>query len=652
MNPNKYIHKAMAPLLQIGIITLCVTNPPGHFWRSSAQQIPPTKQAALPEQQKKQGKIKADSARDNTDTSDRSTEKETCLLLLRQAVSEIPGLEDEAYTARLQALAADTLWGVDRENAVRLFQEAFDYAVAAPAGSKRKITGKDSIVAHDVENEGGDLALYIISLAVKRDATLGGKFMDKYKEYQQKYNTEGKRNKGDIDIFGMDSLAANNLLAKALELLEVDHKLSIKIARQAFAFSVPQYTHLYFVKLANIDRQMADILYLETLNTVQKSNNTLPSHVLLLSAYPFGEQKVTVTDGAQYYSYSAIIKGKFQINGPIIDNFLRTASGVLNRHAILNGESAINVSYLAAKVIKSYVDKYYPKLSVEWQDILEKIASIRPPKDQPVMERVLGEVEDANLKDGQGQSQSGANKNSIDDLLDGAWKIKDPVKRDDYYLMVAEAASNRGDTDKALEIVDKVSDLNLRREARGYFSFSSILRAMNGKRYDSAKKSADNVEVIDERIYLLSTMASLLTKEGNIQSATSILSEAMTLAHSDTTAASKCRNFALLADTFFHIDADRCFDVAEMAAVSIDSADTYDPEQTNLVRRLKFKTVEERRSPVKVSGYDLGKTLNNLSRKDFDRVIAIINSIKSPKHRLLFMIGLLRGRLLPILGMS
>jgi hypothetical protein len=648
MNAKKYLYKATVLLVQVGIVTLCV----GHFGQYSAQQIPPSKQAAPQEQQKNQSKLKTDSIQDKATIPDPSAEKETCRLLLKEAINEISSVDDKAYTARLQALAADTLWGVDRENAVKLFQEAFDSAISMSAGGGGKITNKEPAAALNAENNSGDLTSYIISLATKRDAALGSKFMDKYRENQQKYNAKGIGNKGGIDIFGVEAQAANNLLAKALELLDVDQKLSVKIARQAFSFSVPQYAHLYFVKLANVDRQTADLLYLETLNTVEKSDNTLPSHILLLSAYPFGEQKVTVTDGVQYYSYLAIIKGKFKINDYIVGNFLRTASGVLSRHAILNDESTINVSYLAANVIKSYVDKYYPKLSEGWQGVLEKIASIRPPKDQPLMDKVLRGVEGANREDSQGQSQSGENKSSIDDLLSEAWKVKDPVKRDDYYLMVAESASNKGDTDKALDIIDKVSDLTLRQEARGYFYFSSALRAINGKRYDSARKLTENVEVIDERLYLLSTIASRSIKEGNAQLATSTLSEAMTLAQSDIAAAAKCRNLALLADTYFHIDVDRCFDIAAAAAMSIDRADTYDPEQTNLVRKLKFKTVAERKSPVKVSGYDLGKTLTNLSRKDFDRVITIINSIKSPKHRLLFMISLLRERLLPILGAS
>ena len=96
--------------------------------------------------------------------------------------------------------------------------------------------------------------------------------------------------------FGIDS-STGDLLETASSLLKTDPKVAVDLAQRTLALGVTVNAAGFLAQLAERDRAAADQIFLSALERLRASPSPNPAQLLLLGAYPFGENQVAVSDG-------------------------------------------------------------------------------------------------------------------------------------------------------------------------------------------------------------------------------------------------------------------------------------------------------------------------------------------------------------------
>src|SRR5581483_9631424 len=159
----------------------------------------------------------------------------------------------------------------------------------------------------------------------------------------------------------------------AQPLLETDLKTALQLAQRAFATGVPQGAPSFLPQVARRDRKAADELYVAALARLAADPQAHAGQLLLLSAYPFGEDRVWVTEGQGTNSYGFNVPPNWQPDQAVVGRFLSTALIVLARAAELNPSQfpdaapRVGTALFAARVLEPKIAKYQPAAADEWQ---------------------------------------------------------------------------------------------------------------------------------------------------------------------------------------------------------------------------------------------------------------------------------------------
>jgi hypothetical protein len=356
--------------------------------------------------------------------------------LLRQAGEEAASLDDRRSAARIQAVVADTLWEHDAEMARALFQKAFDAALAYYRESKDDNTDR---VTRGTSVGRQDVRLEVLRLANRHDAAFGRALTDQYIEEKQREQQEARqrnvgRSRPNDGVFGPADPAAGDLLQVASSLLEVDVKSSVEMAERAFSAGITQGAPSFLARLGGRDRAAADQLYLSLLTRLRASPAPLASHLLLLSAYPFGEEQVWVTNGQNSYSFGFTVPPDFKLEPQLVQQLFATALTVLARNAELNpaeipdAPSRFGAAAFAARVLEPKVTQFQPTLLEEWRASASRLTAATAVEARAGIDQTLQEVAR--------QRQPGPTPDASDrikSLLDQADRTNDFARKDNLY---------------------------------------------------------------------------------------------------------------------------------------------------------------------------------------------------------------------------
>ena len=117
----------------------------------------------------------------------------------------------------------------------------------------------------------------------------------------------------------------------ANSLLNTDHKMAADLAMRAIAGGITQPVPNFLAELSVRDRASADRVFQAALERVAAEPQVVPGQLLLLAAYPFGENRVWISDGNSTSSIGFSRLPKFEVNERQITGFLRISAAVLNR---------------------------------------------------------------------------------------------------------------------------------------------------------------------------------------------------------------------------------------------------------------------------------------------------------------------------------
>ncbi len=562
--------------------------------------------------------------------------------LILLAAESSAKLDDKRSAARLQALAADALWKQEQARARRLFQSAFEAAIDYYHDGKGR---EQEQPAGGVSLSKPDLRLEVIRLAGKHDAQLSRRFTDRYVE-EKRREKEEKRNQSKQPrsydpALGVVDEASDDMLHVAEELLDVNKKDAIELAEQAFAKGVPQAAGYLFAQIAERDRATADQLYLMALDRLRRDKLPAPGQLLLLASYPFGAGDVWVSSGDGVNSYHFEVSDKFTIDKNLIQRFIATAFTVIARHVggdiseLPDANVRVGAALFAAKLLQPRIAKYSPERLGEWQNLTNALFYAANEQTQLGVDKTLDKVN---------RSVESEPTASIDErikgLLDRAQNTNNFTQRDELYQEAALLASQKPDTPHALVIADKIGAREHRKKLRSWLNYEAATRAINERKLDEARQYAAEVEETDQSAYLFFQMARVALGDKDQVSARNLLEEAAQKAVGAENTHEKLLALLGLANLYSRFDSQRGFDLAGEAVRTANKIQNYGPDQTRLVRRLETPGGKSLSMSVEnAEEFDLGKTLASLASIDFERALALAQSLEDKPLGLMAVIS-------------
>lgn len=557
--------------------------------------------------------------------------------LIREAAAEAVGFADKRNAARVLSQAGDMLWRHDATRARELFEKAFDTAVAHYRDTKDDNLER---LSHSSSTSRTDMRLEVARLATKHDAELGKKLTDRYIEEKKREaeerrasaataNTlEANRARAGEKLFGSQDPSAGELLRVAQALADTDPKAALELVRRAFANGVPQGAPSFLPQAAARARKEVDEIYVSSLARLTTDPMAHAGQLLLLSAYPFGENRVVVTDGESNSGYGFQVPQGFQPDPQIINRFLVTALTVLNKAAQLNPAQfpeqgpRVGAALFAARVLEPKIAQYQPALIDDWGVAKNRLLALAADAQRGGIDRALEGI--AKEKTG----GFGAAKGDSKDFLERADKTTNLAERDDLLMQAAMQEARQGELERALGIVDRISDLPYKRTVRAWLNFDAANKAIGEKRFDEARKYALEVDATDQRAYLFFQIASATMKDGDRGRAVQMLDEAARYATAADNTAEKVRALLGLANQYAVVDAVRGFELADEAVKTINKISDYNPDRNQLVRVIAMRVGRgASTSANSVEGFDLGRTLRVLARHDFERALLLAQSL-------------------------
>ncbi len=554
--------------------------------------------------------------------------------LIREAGRDASTLVDRRQAVRIQASAADSLWKHDENTARSFFAQAFENASTYYRDSRDENVDKIGGASFVPRS---DLRLEVIRLASRHDGALAKTFTDQFVA-EKKREAESKTAQsnydrkvaGDPALFGTAAPATADLMMAANSLLNTDHKMAADLAMRAIAGGITQPVPNFLAELSARDRASADRVFQAALERVAAEPQVVPGQLLLLAAYPFGENRVWISDGNSTSSIGFSRLPKFEVNERQITGFLRISAAVLNRASEIditqNPDLArrFNSALFAARVLEPKVAKHDPALLENWRALLSKLQSAAQQKTRDGIDNTLREMTAEN----QGPQERSADR--VKSMLDAAERTSDLVERDNRFGSAATAAMQGGDFARALEIADRISDMDYRQRVREWINSRAATKAIEEKRIDDALRFAGEVSATDERAYLYYQIANIALGSQDKARALQLAEDAANYVSKAENGLGKLRALIGLAGLYSKVDVARSFELLSEAAKVADRIGDYSPEQARLVRTLSNRNGSNNMvSSTTVEAFDLGKTFAIFAAIDFDRTLGLANAFES-----------------------
>lgn len=576
--------------------------------------------------------------------------------LLREAGREGALLDDKRQSVRIQATAADALWTRDEAVARGFFTQSFQKAVDYYRESNDDNTDKRG----GVTTRRDDLRLEVIKLAGKHDPELAKSFTDQYvtdlkriAETRPQAPEQKKNFENNPALYGKTEPGGAELVMSARSLIETDHKMATDLAIRAMAGGIPTQMSGFLNELANKSRESADLVFQTALKRLSSEPQPAPAQLLVLAAYPFGENRVFISDGSSMSSMGFNMPRNFAINERQVDAFLTVGAMVLAKNSEINAAATpelaprLNSGIFAARLLEPKVAQYKPAMLEDWRALTARLQSASTAKVREGMDETFKEMAAERDRD-QGVVQTGSGSGSSDRLkamLEAAERAQNFDEKDSRFMNAAQLALRDGDYARALEIADRINDMDFRAKCKAWISSRAASKAIQEKRIDDALKYVNDVSEPDERAYLIYQIANVAIGKEDKTRAIEVLEDAIRYVSKVDPGMGKLRALIGLAGLYLRLDVARSFEVLGDAVKVADKVGNYSPDDARLVRTLTDKRGNGSVSVTNADEFNLSRTFASFAAVDFDRTLTLATSFESKSLKYAAMIAV-AGKLL------
>lgn len=541
--------------------------------------------------------------------------------LVQQQVTEGKSVTEPVKRIKVLLRSADFLWKFDEPAARSYFSEAWKIAYDRfkETGFETKTSGsKDASIVQTLP----DQRMEVVRAISKRDAEWAKKLSD-----QMLTDFEKAAERGEFD----KTRELSDLLGLAQQSAKSNPELSRQLFRRVMKYPLfnAWYWTLYSTYAEN--KALADSIYGELLVNYR---NESPRKLLYLSAYPFGSQRIF---GPEKYQLGTTVPENMvpglalqrQFLNVFFDRIGSYAASVedINRPPEKNSLAEPIYMSMALKDIEPIVVSQLP-------DLLQRFSVAQSQATSLLSEDMRKGAEDR-------EKQNAGTGATFDERLAAMEKAEGEGKLTDYMVINLTVWVTK--TDEQFEIakpwLDKITDEKARAETINYYWFQRSRLAIKEKRYDDAEKYAQKVPEIDHRAVLFFEIARLQAKNeselGGLFETLNRISKLNRTAENSVAKAQIQLGLAHMYDDVNHSVA-----VDELAeAIRVTNA-LKDPDifSRNTGRQIIGKGFAFYAS-FETPGYDLEKTFEDMSKKDFQIALSSARSLDDKYFRTLAVIA-------------
>jgi hypothetical protein len=452
---------------------------------SQAQQPPTRKATSKPDDRKKNQAL-----------------IQNALTALDSVIDELPQVED------LQARLAVTEGVVkalakSRPNRCRkVLDSLFDAARQArkTSSSDKRVGGPnpDAIIER------------IVQLATLFDAKLAESYIERYSSPDDSSGVEDQTSKQD------PAQAASLRLKLALELIDKAPASSVSVAESSLSAGVFPETLAFLGNLRKKDLRLANKFFVDALASVGRRRGDDVNELLLLYAYVFSPLRVPVVSprGIGTYNIPAYlaVAQEYPVEPALARMYLDAAGQMVLDQNRLNPEnlqllaSGLEGDYYFISIIQPATSNYSPALSAPLSVRRSVVAAML---QQDRREDSEAAADRWNKIPTNVSLTGGGNSATVDYLIERAEKTSDPLRKDQLFYRAATTAVAAKEYDRALDIVDKLSD-KYSSEAKQFIKFHIASKAARDNQVDKAEFFARRDDDLSRRAFIFTVIAATL----------------------------------------------------------------------------------------------------------------------------------------------
>jgi hypothetical protein len=547
--------------------------------------------------------------------------------MLVTLASDAGRFNDQTLRARTQARIADVLWAADPDRARALFRKAWESAEIVDLEGQRKL--EEEIAAQKAKTAGSvsvngppNIRGEVLRLAARRDRALGEEFLAKLKLEKEQVAT-GLNDKARTNPFETPE-GITQRLSLARQLLNGDD------VERAIQFADPALGNLtrdgvdFLSYLRDKDAAAADRRYAVMLARAAGDLQSDANTVSLLSSYLFTPHTFVSFQGSGANTSST---GRMtpppEVPADLRAAFFRTAGDILMRPLPPPGQEpagsiGVQGKYLMIKRLMPLFEQYASR------EMAEALNSQMQALAQAVPEEAR-QRDDDSLREGIRPPQSSEDREKF--LRDRIDRAKTSEERDGLYIQLARLYTENGDI-KARDFVDKVEDLDLRKQARAYTDASLILRAVDKKDPDQILELVRTGELSHlHKSWALLQAAKLILKTDR-ERALPIIDEATLEAKRiETSDSDRPRALMAVANVWVLADRARAWDAVFEAIKAANSSEGFTGEDGAVRTSLISKRGSSTRSSS-VSDFNVSGIFTELAKDDFERALEMLRSFE------------------------
>ncbi len=580
----------------------------------------------------------------------------TAISLINTLADDARMFRDAVLRSRVQARSADALWETDNERARALFRRAWDEAEVADAEGDRRVAEER---ARQVRERGHasiqlppSLRTEVLRLAAKRDHTLGEEFLTKMDEAREReLENAATSNERTPDASQPqparrpDPTEAPPAVAKRLRLAgqlleDGDTERAIQFADPALGS--PNSSSLEFLSRLRVKNAVAaDARYEAMLVRALADPSSDANTVSLLSSYLFTPGLyITFTADAGSNSNSwGRLPAPAGIAPQLRSAFFGVAASILLRPTPAPDQDRTSAGragwYMVIARLLPLFDQFAPDRSAALHAKLASLASDTP-------ERIRQPGNNALTT---GLVPEDPNRDRVAETLRRLDEAKTSDERDAVYIDAVFDALRRKDP-RAEEFLNKIEDLDVRKQVRAYVDYEAARAAINDKDVTAALKiaRAGNLSTI-QRTWTLTEVARLLAKSEPGR-AVEVLEEAIKEAKERMDEASKDRASSLvaIATQLIKLDRPRAWDLMSEVVKVSNAAKEFTGEDGRLSARLQTKNGVWSTSGT-AQTFDLSGLFDTLAREDMQRAVNLARNFDGESPRAFATLAIARSAL-------
>jgi hypothetical protein len=359
------------------------------------------------------------------------------------------------------------------------------------------------------------------------------------------------------------------------------------------------------------DSSQADLVFGKVLAIASRDRSLVNVRILGLYVFP-------TIDGEGGPQSDSSLQPPNRVNAELEQQYLNLAFGVMMTQVKVppaGSDQMILFYYQTIYKLLPFFDRYMPDRSSALRSRMDQISRGIPPER---LESLTNPTNPARIQALLTKAESGK-----------------PSERDQFYLQAAALTARRGDTEQALSIGEKISNIETRADISSFIRYQAATAALRKKQMDIAYGYAKDITTLPQGAMIFTQMARALREEGDSGRALETLNDAERLLIKSENGAEKAFAMLLLADAMVTLDVNRGFEVMSSAITAINRADFSPEKQSNqgMIRKI----------PVSLHFMNFDKNLSVLSRADFDRALLLAQTIEMKELSLFAKLAVCRG---------